>query len=108
MSDVFDEIKNNFKAQVENIRKDLGDTESVPDKKKKQVTYRIKTVGKSDGKTEYYPQYKFLFLWFTFEDSKGKKMTFDNFFDARKFIEYKHKLKRKKHIKFIPVEPRED
>ena len=108
MSDAFQEIEENFKAQVNSIREELEKKEAEsPKPKKKQITYRIKAVDKQN-ETHYFPQYKFLFLWFTFEDAKGAKVSFPNIMDAKKFIEFKHKMRKKKNIRFIPVEPRED
>ena len=66
------------------------------------MKYRIEAVELSNGSTEYYPQYKFLFFWFYFGNIKGN-IIFSNILEAKKFIAFQQRLKRKQNIRYIEI-----
>jgi len=54
----------------------------------KNKQQRIKVVTDTNGVKTYYPQYKWLWLWFDFEDIWGCKTRFYDMQTARDFLDY--------------------
>ena len=57
---------------------------------------RIKETVDSNGVSTFYPQYKFLWMWFYYENC-GHITDFDTYEEAKEFIDYKPVTKTKIH-----------
>ena len=64
------------------------------------MKYRIKVVELPDGNKEYYPQYRFLFFWFKYEQNY-KPVVFASLTECKRFVDYQIKLKNKENVRYI-------